>query len=251
MNNLQIFNNKQFGQVRMVEIDGKPFFVAKDIALCLGYKDTTNAVKQHCRWVVKHHLGVVTGKKKDGTDAIQTVEMNVIPEGDMYRLITNSELPLAAKFESWIFDEVLPTIRKTGTYQIKKEKTEREKALAIIAELPNDRYKNRTVVKILNFIDNNGQERRLISKPTLTDEEVKSILEDFISTGDGILKETINGLALEKEKLYKCFAQYGLNKTDVLRAIDKIGLIPKSFASRTPNVKFNGDVIRAIVIKEN
>lgn len=116
MNELQIFNKEEFGQIRMVEIDNKPYFVAKDIALCLGYKDTTNAIKQHCRWVVKHHLGVVTGKKKDGTDAIQNVEMNIIPEGDMYRLITNSELSSAEKFEVWVFDEVLPSIRKTGSY---------------------------------------------------------------------------------------------------------------------------------------
>lgn len=107
--NIQIFKNEQFGQIRMVEIDDKPYFVATDIAKTLGYKDTTNAIKQHCRWVVKHKVPHPQSKNK-------TLEVNVIPEGDMYRLITNSELPSAEKFESWVFDEVLPSIRKHGMY---------------------------------------------------------------------------------------------------------------------------------------
>lgn len=109
MKDIQVFNNEQFGQIRMVEIDDKPYFVATDIAKTLGYKDTTNAIKQHCRWVVKHKVPHPQSKNK-------TLEVNVIPEGDMYRLITNSELPSAEKFESWVFDEVLPSIRKHGMY---------------------------------------------------------------------------------------------------------------------------------------
>lgn len=95
--------------MKVVEINSKPYFVANDIAKSLGYKDTTNAVKQHCRWVVKHHIPHPQSKTK-------TIEVNVIPEGDMYRLITNSELEGAEKFESWVFDEVLPSIRKHGMY---------------------------------------------------------------------------------------------------------------------------------------
>lgn len=106
---IQIFNNKQFGNISMVEIDDKPYFVATDIAKALGYKDTTNAIKQHCRWVVKHKIPHPQTKTK-------TLGVNVIPEGDMYRLITNSELPSSENFESWMFDEVLPQIRKTGSY---------------------------------------------------------------------------------------------------------------------------------------
>lgn len=112
-NQLQVFKNEQFGKIRMIEINDKPYFVAIDIAKALGYKDTTNAIKQHCRWVVKHKVPHPQSKNK-------TLEVNVIPEGDMYRLITNSELPSAEKFESWVFDEVLPQIRKTGSYQIPK-----------------------------------------------------------------------------------------------------------------------------------
>ncbi|MGE4213810.1 MAG: phage antirepressor [Anaerotignaceae bacterium] len=109
MNELKLFESPEFGQVRTVTIEDKPYFVAKDVATALGYADTTRAIKQHCRWVVKHHIPHPQSQTK-------TLEVNVIPEGDIYRLVTHSGLPDAEKFESWVFDEVLPTIRKTGGY---------------------------------------------------------------------------------------------------------------------------------------
>ena len=76
-----------------------------------------NALKQHCRGgVAKHHLWVKTGQKADGSDALRETEMSFIPEGDVYRLICSSQLPTAEKFERWVFDEVLPTIRKHGAF---------------------------------------------------------------------------------------------------------------------------------------
>ena len=113
MNDLQIFKNKEFGNIRIIEKDGQPYFVATDIAKALGYRNTTEAIKQHCRWVAKHDIPHPQSENK-------TLEVNVIPEGDMYRLVTNSELPSAEKFESWVFDEVLPSIRKTGSYAQKQ-----------------------------------------------------------------------------------------------------------------------------------
>ena len=109
MNKLMKFENKQFGEIRMVEIENKPYFIASDVAKSLGYKNSREAVKQHCRWVAKHDIPHPQSKNK-------TLQVNIIPEGDMYRLITNSELENAEKFEKWVFDEVLPQIRKTGTY---------------------------------------------------------------------------------------------------------------------------------------
>ena len=105
MNDLQIFKNNKFGQIRTAEIEGKLYFVGKDIAKSLGYKNTRDAISRHCKGVVKHD-----GFKING------IKIALIPEGDMYRLITNSELPSAEEFESWVFDEVLPQIRKTGGY---------------------------------------------------------------------------------------------------------------------------------------
>lgn len=105
-NNLEIFKNEEFGEVRTIMLDDKPYFMASDIAKALGYARPNDAVSRHCRATVKHSTPI-SGK-------IQKV--NFIPEGDMYRLIAHSKLPSAERFESWIFDEVLPTIRRTGGY---------------------------------------------------------------------------------------------------------------------------------------
>lgn len=129
MENLTTFTNDVFGNIRGLEINGEPYFVARDVAKALGYKDPTNAIKQHCRWVVKHHIPHPQSKTK-------TLEVNIIPEGDLYRLVAHSELPNAEKFESWVFDEVIPQIRKTGGYipvnEEDDEKTIMAKALQIM-----------------------------------------------------------------------------------------------------------------------
>ena len=116
MDSLQIFKDEKFGEIRWVKINNKDYAVGTDIAKALGYKNARDAILRHCRGVVKHDIGVVTGKRKDGTDAIQNIEMSLIPEGDIFRLAAKSELPGAEKFEVWIFDEVLPCIRKNGMY---------------------------------------------------------------------------------------------------------------------------------------
>lgn len=107
MNELQIFENEKFGTIRTLEEDGKVLFCAKDVAAALGYSNTKDAIIRHCRGVVKRDLTDSLGRKQ---------ETNFIPEGDIYRLAAKSELPGAEEFESWIFDGVLPTIRKHGAY---------------------------------------------------------------------------------------------------------------------------------------
>lgn len=107
MNELQIFNSGEFGEIRTIEIDGKPYFVGTDVAKALGYSNPRDAVSRHCKGVVKRDTPTSSG--------IQS--MSYINEGDLYRLIMKSKLPSAEKFESWVMDEVLPTIRKTGSYQ--------------------------------------------------------------------------------------------------------------------------------------
>lgn len=111
MNNLTVFSNEQFGQVRTIDEGGKVLFCGKDIAGALGYADTVNALKQHCRWVVKRHLPHPQSPDKQ-------IELAFIPEGDVYRLITHSKLPAAERFEKWVFEEVLPSIRRTGAYSV-------------------------------------------------------------------------------------------------------------------------------------
>ena len=111
-NNLQIFTNDNFGSIRSVEINGKPYFVANDIARALGYKRPADAVTMHCKGSVKYRYLTPGGEQ----------EVKVIPEGDLYRLIIKSKLPEAEKFESWIMDDVLPTLRETGKYSLNNPK---------------------------------------------------------------------------------------------------------------------------------
>lgn len=112
------FTNENFGKIRTVKQDNTVLFCANDVATALGYKNTRGAISKHCPHVVKCDIGVKTGKKSDGTEAYQIIQMSFIPEGDLYRLVASSKLPTAQKFESWIFDTVLPSIRKTGSYSI-------------------------------------------------------------------------------------------------------------------------------------
>lgn len=92
--------------VRLVVINGNPWFVAADVCRVLGYSNARAAVAQHCRGVAKHDIPTSSG--------VQVV--SVIPERDVYRLVMRSRLPSAERFEEWVVGEVLPTIRKTGGY---------------------------------------------------------------------------------------------------------------------------------------
>ncbi len=109
MNELQIFNNPEFGEIRTIEEDGKVLFCGSDVARALGYAKPQNAIDRHCKGALKRGIPHPQSPNK-------TIEMLFIPEGDIYRLAAKSELPGAERFESWIFDEVLPSIRKHGAY---------------------------------------------------------------------------------------------------------------------------------------
>lgn len=109
MSEMMKFTNEQFGTVRTIEEDGKILFCASDVAKALGYSRPRDAIAAHCRSTVKRSIPHPQSSTKE-------IEMLFIPEGDIYRLVIGSALPSAEKFESWIFDEVLPSIRKTGGY---------------------------------------------------------------------------------------------------------------------------------------
>lgn len=107
MNELQVFENNQFGQMRTITENGNILFCGSDVAKALGYARPNDAISAHCRSTVKRRIATAQGNEAD---------MSFIPEGDVYRLITHSKLPTAEKFERWVFDEVLPTVRQTGAY---------------------------------------------------------------------------------------------------------------------------------------
>ena len=143
MNELKVFENSEFGAVRTVEVGNKTYFVASDVAKALGYAKPQNAIASHCRGALKQGIGVQTGMKADGTIAMQEVEMLVIPEGDIYRLVVKSQLPAAERFESWIFDEGLPSIRKHGVYAVDELLNDPELAIKAFTALKEERQKNK------------------------------------------------------------------------------------------------------------
>lgn len=115
MADLQIFQNADFGSIRTIEQDGKVLFCGRDVAAALGYTNPNKALADHCkndgvpfRYPIRDSLG-------------RTQEARFITEGDVYRLITHSRLPAAEQFERWVFDEVLPSILRTGGYTMPVE----------------------------------------------------------------------------------------------------------------------------------
>lgn len=109
MNEMQVFNNAEFGEVRMLEENGTVLFCGSDVARALGYGEPHKAVARHCK--------AGDGMKRPVIDSMGRTQSAVfIPEGDVYRLITHSKLPSAERFERWVFDEVLPSIRRHGVY---------------------------------------------------------------------------------------------------------------------------------------
>ena len=146
MNQMEIFKNPEFGRVRVIEENGKYLFCGVDVAKALGYTKPQNAIDRHCPHALKRGIGVQTGKKADGTPAVQMVEMLFIPEGDVYRLIVHSKLPSAERFERWVFDEVLPSIRKHGAYMTKEKlwevATSPEALMKLCSDLLAEREKN-------------------------------------------------------------------------------------------------------------
>lgn len=115
MKELQVFQNNEFGQVRILTIENEPWFVGKDVADALGYSNSRDALSKHVDDEDKSDVAIHDGS--------QNRNMTIINESGLYSLIMSSQLPSAKKFKRWVTAEVLPTIRKTGIYQVKEETT--------------------------------------------------------------------------------------------------------------------------------
>lgn len=124
MNNLQIFRNKEFGQIRIVTIDNGPWFVGKDVATALGYEKPTDAVRKK---VEECDRGISKMETPSGRQ-----NMTIINESGLYALIFGSKLESAKRFKHWVTSEVLPAIRKTGGYQMKAPEGKELLALAVL-----------------------------------------------------------------------------------------------------------------------
>ena len=159
MNELKIFENPEFGKVRMMVINNEPYFVGKDVAEMLGYTNTNKALSDHCKGVTKCYIPHPQGNS--------TLEVNIIPERDVYRLIMRSKLPSAERFEEWVVGEVLPSIRKHGAYMTEQTV---EKALTspdFLIQLATNLKKE--------------QEARMKAEATLAEQKPKVLFADTVS----------------------------------------------------------------------
>ena len=129
-NQIELFKSNEFGEVRFLSIGDKEYAVGIDIAKALGYSDPSSAVSKRC----KNGLKTMLEAPCQNGNVVKT-QTTLINEGDIFRLIVNSKLPSAEKFESWVFDEVLPSIRKHGAYITEELLQDHDRLNNVIAEL--------------------------------------------------------------------------------------------------------------------
>ncbi|MDV6238765.1 phage antirepressor KilAC domain-containing protein [Trueperella bernardiae] len=160
---LQVFTNDAFGTIRTVEHEDKVYFCGRDVATALGYKDPTNAIKQHCKGVAIHHPLETAGGVQD---------TRFITEDDLYRLIFSSKLPAAQDFEAWVVNEVLPTIRRHGVY-------------AIDELLDNDEFLEHAIIQLRS-----ERAKRLAAEQALLEAAPKVSYYDVVLQSDSLLTIT-------------------------------------------------------------
>lgn len=189
---VQVFNNDQFGALRTYDEDGQVLFCGKDAAKALGYKRTADAISNHCKGSVKRRPLQTAG-------GVQ--EFVFITEPDLYRLIVHSKLPTAEKFERWVFEEVLPSIHRTGGYMIAKQDETPEQIMA------------RAVLVAQDTIER--------QKKQIEELKPKALFADAVAASDGtclvgelakMLKQ--NGVSIGQNRLFSWMREHGyLGKT--------------------------------------
>lgn len=191
MNELKVFSSSEFGELGIMLIGGKEYFPATQCASQLGYKNPKDAIIRHCKGVVKCDLPTNGG----------TQTVNYIPEGDLYRLIVSSKLPSAQKFGDWVFDEVLPSIRKSGGYGIDIEAVIAKTATAVVSEV---------VKQILPLL----KAEPTISVEQLWEAPTRRIRKDcsIISRLDYSLRNEIDEMLVSQQYTYEEIRQYLLEK---------------------------------------
>ena len=183
MQGIDIFTSEKFGSIRAIEESGRVLFCGSDVARALGYARPNDAIVDHCRCTVKRRIPHPQSPDKE-------IGMAFIPEGDVYRLITHSKLPTAEKFESWVFDEVLPSIRESiGLKQ--------HEALLLLSR-ENQKRGNQKLYEVgLREKSDYCKAAKIAGKATANcmhkDKAVskKDVPEDFLPLYDGLFEDTV------------------------------------------------------------
>lgn len=207
MSDIKIFNHPKFGSIRTTGTPDNPEFCAMDICKALGYTNGRKAVADHVETpdVTKRYIGVVTGKKADGTDATQKVEVSFVNESGLYALIFGSSLPQAKQFKRWVTSEVLPSIRKHGAYM----------TTATIEKVMNDPD---SWIKLLQTLKEERQQRQLAESKASLLEEITKEQAPKVAFADAVLSSPDSILVNE---LAKILCQRGY-KTGEIRLYEQL-----------------------------
>lgn len=196
MKELQIFKNSDFGELEILVEEGKELFPAAECARILGYTNPQKAIRDHCRGGTIRSVGVQTGLKLDGSKAMQEVNKVFIPEGDLYRLIIKSQLPAAEKFEKWVFEDVLPSIRKHGAYMtdtaLERALTDPDFLIRLANELKGERA-----------LRNQMQNKIEIDKPKVLFADAVWASKTSILVGELAKLLNQNGINIGQNRLFK------------------------------------------------
>ena len=190
MNEIKIFDNPEFGKVRTMEINGEPYFVGREVAMILGYKNPLDALTKH---VEEEDKGVANCDTLGGTQ-----KMTVINESGLYSLILSSKLPKAKEFKRWVTSEVLPSIRKHGAYAVDELLNAPEFAIKTFTALKEERERSKRL-----------SEQIEADKPKVIFADSVSAAKSSILIGDlaKILKQ--NGVNIGQNRLFEWFRQNG------------------------------------------
>ena len=197
MNELQIFNSNEFGQIRTVTIDNESWFVGKDVATALGYKNTKDALATHIESCDK-----IMGSQNATpsiTDSIgRTQHPTWINESGLYALIFGSKLESAKRFKHWVTSEVLPSIRKHGVYAVDELINNPEMAIKAFTALKEEREKNKVLI---------ADNKRMKPKEIFADAVASSKTSILIGDLAKILKQ--NGIETGQKRLFEQLRQEG------------------------------------------
>lgn len=195
MNDLKIFENKEFGKIRTVSIDDQAWFVGKDIATALGYKDSSDALKKHVEFDNK--------LTRRFADSGQNREMYVINESGLYSLILGSKLESAKRFKRWVTSEVLPSIRKHGGYISGQDTLSDDELMARALQVAQRKIEERDRVI-------EQQNRKIESdKPKTIFADAVKASETSILIGDLAKIISQNGVSIGQNRLFEWLRENG------------------------------------------
>ena len=227
MNELKIFENHKFGEVRTIEEDGKVLFCGSDVAKALGYTNPSKALSDHCRGGLTKRYPIV--------DTLgRTQEAIFITEGDIYRLAARSKLPGAEEFERWVFDEVIPSIRRTGAYMMPQDYPSALRALADAEE------------KKMRLLAENQRQAQIIADFEPVRQYVDTILESpaVLATGQiaadyDLSANRLNKILHEEGVQHKVNGQWILYKKHMGKGYTKSRTTPITHSSGQQDIKMH------------